>query len=450
MNSAHSIVGLADPVGPGHHLGGLGERAAAARRPGPRRRPAPGADHRGAPTPPRDRPARAAGQSSCTVIVNVRDGPGQPWEVSESGSQPLLDGGYLDVSDVERRRSVDRADQGSRTSAPARSSSAAVSSRASRPARTAGDLLPRRAAHPGAGPAYLDGIGPGGIAMYDLERQPAVRASAPREQAQSYYHGETSGRTTPTCSRRSTRTARGRWSAIASDGSMEYAVAPVERARTTANPVRPARPAVPTAREPDRSGHDLGDRLGRVGRQVEGRRRTAAGDELGAERGHHRAVVGAQPGPRARGPGRRGPRPARSPSPGAGSWRRRRRRSGGRRCPGRWRRRAPCGPARRRPPPGSCAATSPTSIGHAVALLGLDPAGDGGLEAGEREVEAVPLEVAPAGQAAREVDGDLAVAGRAVDVGTAGEGQAEQPGDLVERLAGRVVDGGAERLDAPS
>ena len=31
----------------------------------------------------------------------------------------------------------------------------------------------------------------------------------------------------------------------------------------------------------------------------------------------------------------------------------------------------------------------------AGALAGLDPAGDGGLEPGEREVEAVPLEVAP-------------------------------------------------------
>ncbi len=41
-------------------------------------------------------------ESTWTVIVNVRDGsaPGQPWEVSDSGSQPLRDGGYLDIRDV--------------------------------------------------------------------------------------------------------------------------------------------------------------------------------------------------------------------------------------------------------------------------------------------------------------------------------------------------------------
>ncbi len=84
--------------------------------------------------------------------------------------------------------------------------------------------------------------------------------------------------------------------------------------------------------------------------------------------------------------------------------------------------------------------------GDAVALLGLDPAGDRGLEAGEREVEAVALEVAAAGEAAREVDGHLAVARSPVDVGAAREGQPEEPGDLVEGLAGGVVDGGAEGL----
>ena len=48
--------------------------------------------------------------TTCTVIVNNR-GDWQPWEVSESGSQPLLDGGYLERQRHERGRSVDRADQ---------------------------------------------------------------------------------------------------------------------------------------------------------------------------------------------------------------------------------------------------------------------------------------------------------------------------------------------------
>ena len=94
------------------------------------------------------------------------------------------------------------------------------------------------------------------------------------------------------------------------------------------------------------------------------------------------------------------------------------------------------------------AATSATGTGSPDALAGLDPAGDGGLEAGEGEVEAVPLQVAAAGEPAREVDGDRAAGGgRAVDVGAAGERQPEQPGDLVEGLPGGVVDGLAERLD---
>ena len=58
------------------------------------------------------------------------------------------------------------------------------------------------------------------------------------------------------------------------------------------------------------------------------------------------------------------------------------------------------------------------------------------------------LEVARSGEAAWEADrGRVAAACLAVDVRSAGIGQAEQPSDLVERLAGRVVDGGAEHRD---
>ena len=68
---------------------------------------------------------------------------------------------------------------------------------------------------------------------------------------------------------------------------------------------------------------DLGHRQ-RVGGQVERGRSAAPGDHLGAERGHHGAVVGAQPGAGTRTgcPARRPPRP----SPAAGSSRRHHRR----------------------------------------------------------------------------------------------------------------------------
>ena len=59
-------------------------------------------------------------------------------------------------------------------------------------------------------------------------------------------------------------------------------------------------------------------------------------------------------------------------------------------------------------------------------------------------------EVLGGGQAAREGDrGRVAGAGLPVDRRAARERQPEQPGHLVERLAGRVVDGRAERGDAP-
>ena len=75
-----------------------------------------------------------------------------------------------------------------------------------------------------------------------------------------------------------------------------------------------------------RSGDDGGDGLGGVGGEVERGRGAAAGDQLGAEGGHHRAVVGAQA--RARHPDPDADRggPLGRPSRGAGSSRRRRRR----------------------------------------------------------------------------------------------------------------------------
>jgi hypothetical protein len=94
------------------------------------------------------------------------------------------------------------------------------------------------------------------------------------------------------------------------------------------------------------------------------------------------------------------------------------------------------------------AATSATGTGSPAPLARLDPARHGGLEPGEREVEAVPLQVAPAGEPAREVDRDRAARRRdPVDVRAARERQPEQPRHLVEGLPGRVVDGRAQRLD---
>jgi hypothetical protein len=76
------------------------------------------------------------------------------------------------------------------------------------------------------------------------------------------------------------------------------------------------------------------------------------------------------------------------------------------------------------------------------AFLSLYPAGNGGLQPGEGEVQGAVI-----GLAAREIYGvRIAFLGRLVDRRAAGERQAEHPGHLVVGLAGRVVDRRAERL----
>ena len=155
---------------------------------------------------------------------------------------------------------------------------------------------PGRPAAPGATRRTSTGIGHGVIAMYDLQGKPAVRPpQRPR-------------RPSPSTRRRSREDDThvlapvfqdGKWSLVrfASDGSMEYAVPPAagadDGATRTCSPTGGAGSPALTP-----SGHDLGHRQGRVGRQVERGRRAAAGDQLGAERGDHRAVVGAQSGSR--------------------------------------------------------------------------------------------------------------------------------------------------------
>ena len=84
----------------------------------------------------------------------------------------------------------------------------------------------------------------------------------------------------------------------------------------------------------ERSGHDRRDRQRRVGREVERRRGPAPGHQLGAQRGDHRAVVGAQPRPRDPDPDPRAVGALLGHAPAAGSSPRRRRRSAGPRCPG--------------------------------------------------------------------------------------------------------------------
>ena len=167
-----------------------------------------------------------------------------------------------------------------------------------------------------------------------------------------------------------------------------------------------------------------------------------ADDDLGAEDGDHRAVVGAQGGPR--GAQRDAPlgAPARPAARAAGGWRRPRRRSAGRSLP--WSRAGVHRLGAQHVADRLLEARGDVGERHrlAVPLARLDPARDRGLQPGEGEVEAVPVRslgaVSPRGKAIA-----ARVAGRAARsiCGPPGIRQAEQPGHLVVGLAGGVVDG---------
>jgi hypothetical protein len=168
-------------------------------------------------------------QSNCTVIVNVHDGagPGQPWEVSESGSQPLRDGGYLDVRDVsDAGLTIGLTKATDSTTCSKLLGGGEFQGFATCKNQLATFSPDGRLIQ--AWPGYFDGIGPGGIAMFDLEGNRLFERSA-TEQVQSYYAGETWEDDThllvPTYQ-------DGMWALvrIASDGSMEYAVAPAKGA----------------------------------------------------------------------------------------------------------------------------------------------------------------------------------------------------------------------------
>jgi hypothetical protein len=182
------------------------------------------------------------------------------------------------------------------------------------------------------------------------------------------------------------------------------------------------------------------DRQRGVGGEVEGGRRQAGRDDLGAQGGDHRPVVGAQPGPGHPqfDAGRRAPLLGEGAQPRVGGHppadHQVLHAVGRARVDGLAGEHVDHGLLERR-----------RDVGHPQRAPGavgvLDPAGDGGLQPGEREVVGA---VAPL--AAREPDRlGVALAGGAVDGRPARVGQVEQAGDLVVGLARGVVDGVAER-----
>jgi hypothetical protein len=184
---------------------------------------------------------------ACSVVVNAygaRTGSGwRPWEATVSGTEPLLDGGYLIVNDISDAgltigyRKLD--DFGSCSTLLGGGELQGFSTCRHTLASFSpdGQLLL-------ADPAYHDGIGNGVIAMYDLEgTRLFVRHNT--ESAQSFYSSAEWETTTQVLA---PVFQDGRWAVVrfTSDGAMEYAVAPV-RGQDVDNPFVLPTGGMPTA-----------------------------------------------------------------------------------------------------------------------------------------------------------------------------------------------------------
>jgi hypothetical protein len=165
---------------------------------------------------------------ACSVVVNAfsaRSASGwQPWEASLNGTEPLRDGGYLLVNDIsEAGLTVGYTritDLGSCSKLLGGGEFQGFST-----CRHTLDSFSPDGKLLLADPAYHDGIGNGVIAMYDLEGTRLFDRHSTAN-AQSFYPRAEWETTTQVLA---PVFQDGRWSVVrfTSDGTMEYAVAPV-------------------------------------------------------------------------------------------------------------------------------------------------------------------------------------------------------------------------------
>jgi len=183
-------------------------------------------------------------QSSCTVVVNVHDGPNQPWVVDDSGSQPLRDGGFLDVNDVSR----DGLTVGLTRITDFKTCSRLLGGGEFEGFETCANQLTSFSPDGQlvlALPSYFDGVGPGGIAVYDLAGERLFHRNATVD-AQSYFLGQTWEDDSHVLA---ATYQDGRWAVVrfAVDGSMEYAVPPVKGPYETSPFILPTGGGLPAA-----------------------------------------------------------------------------------------------------------------------------------------------------------------------------------------------------------
>jgi hypothetical protein len=163
---------------------------------------------------------------SCSVIVNAHDAAQQrPWVVDESGSQPLHDGGYLDVNDVGPAGSMIGLTEITDFSTCSKLLGGGELQGFGTCKNQLTSFSPDGRLILGL-PSYFDGPGPGGVSMYDLHGKRLFERSS-TEAAQSYFTDATWEDDTHLLA---PMFQDGTWSVvrIASDGSMEYAVAPAK------------------------------------------------------------------------------------------------------------------------------------------------------------------------------------------------------------------------------
>jgi hypothetical protein len=234
VNAPHSIAAWLTPQGQVMIWEGW------ASQPRPLGDPLPGTDLRLGPiTGSGTAPAGQAGpdcrQFGCAVIVNVHDAAHQPWEVTESGSQPLRDGSYLDVNDVSNA---------GLTIGLTRITDVSTCSRLQGGGEFAGfgTCKNQLASFSPDGqliaalPGYFDGAGPNGFAMIGLDgtvlfdRRSTAKSQATLADDDAVWEDATHV-LVPIYQ-------EGTWSLvrIASDGSLEYAVAPRPGVDVTVRP----------------------------------------------------------------------------------------------------------------------------------------------------------------------------------------------------------------------
>jgi hypothetical protein len=183
-------------------------------------------------------PAGQAGpdcaQFHCAGIVNVSDAHPQPWTVDESGSQPLHEGRLLDVKDATASGLMigfSRITDSSTCSVLGGGTIAWISTCTNQLTSFSPDgrLI-------AALPGYFDGAGAGGFAMVDVkgttlfDRRSTVKSQATLADDSAVWEDATHV-LVPVYQ-------EGSWSLvrIASDGSMEYAVAPRPGVDVTVRP----------------------------------------------------------------------------------------------------------------------------------------------------------------------------------------------------------------------